>query len=126
MASVMRDNHIIDPIAEILADINGLTAADLRTKSRKRTFTIPRQIAMYIIRDRYTPIVSLCELGLYFGRDHSTVIHACTFVDDMIRMKDKVITPMYDEAIYRLHVLETSVNASLDPYSHSALNLAAV
>ncbi len=47
---------------------------DLRSKSRKRSITFPRQIAMYLTR-KYTD-QSLADIGALYNRDHSTVLHA--------------------------------------------------
>lgn len=53
----------------------GVTVDGLRSKSRTKHLTIPRQVAMYLIRDLLG--TQLIEIGTAFGgRDHSTVIHS--------------------------------------------------
>ncbi len=53
----------------------GVTVDGLRSKSRTKHLTIPRQVAMYLIRDLLG--TQLVEIGTAFGgRDHSTVIHS--------------------------------------------------
>ena len=47
---------------------------DLRSRSRKRSITFPRQLAMYLTR-KYTD-KSLADIGNIYNRDHSTVLHA--------------------------------------------------
>jgi chromosomal replication initiator protein len=48
---------------------------DLRGKSREQKYTIPRQIAMFILREDSK--INLNSIGkLFGGRDHSTVLHA--------------------------------------------------
>jgi chromosomal replication initiation ATPase DnaA len=131
MASVInrktRGKHpYIGTVTSVCSAINGLNIEDLLTKSRRRNFTVPRQLAMYIIRENSSNTISLVDIAAFFNRDHSTVIHACTFIEDMLRMNDKVIAPMYNEAIYRLTQLESEIDTLIDPHSHSALNLAAV
>lgn len=50
-------------------------AADLRSKGRRQELVVPRQVAMYLIRE-LTPH-SYPEIGQFFsGRDHSTVMYA--------------------------------------------------
>ena len=45
---------------------------------------LPRQIAMYIVRELTD--YSLPEIGEEFGgRDHSTVIHACDKIQELIK-----------------------------------------
>jgi chromosomal replication initiator protein len=47
---------------------------DLKSKSRKRSITFPRQVGMYLTR-KYTD-QSLADIGALYNRDHSTVLHA--------------------------------------------------
>jgi len=50
-------------------------ASDLKSKGRRQELVVPRQIAMYLIRE-LTPH-SYPEIGQFFsGRDHSTVVYA--------------------------------------------------
>lgn len=52
-----------------------ITVDGLRSKSRTKQLTLPRQVAMYLIRDLLG--MQLVEIGNAFGgRDHSTVIHS--------------------------------------------------
>ena len=53
----------------------GVTIEGLCSKSRTKHSTIPRQTAMYLIRELLG--LQLIEIGSAFGgRDHSTVIHS--------------------------------------------------
>lgn len=53
----------------------GVTVEGLRSKTRTKTLTVPRQIAMYLTRELLG--TQLVEIGHAFGgRDHSTVIHS--------------------------------------------------
>src|SRR5881409_3702409 len=54
---------------------SGVTVDGLRSKTRTKTLTTPRQIAMYLTRELLA--TQLVEIGNAFGgRDHSTVIHS--------------------------------------------------
>src|SRR5690606_1453591 len=56
---------------------------DVRGKGRRHELVVPRQIAMYLIRELTTH--SYPEIGQYFsGRDHSTVMYAVQKVQDGI------------------------------------------
>ena len=71
----------------------GVTAEGLRSKTRTKTLTVPRQVAMYLMR--HLTELSLVEIGRFFGgRDHSTVIHAIRQVAERIQgdeaFRDKV------------------------------------
>lgn len=47
---------------------------ELTSRSRKRSVTFPRRVAMYLTR-KYTD-QSLADIGQLYNRDHSTVLHA--------------------------------------------------
>lgn len=62
-------------IQQTVAKEWGVTAEGLRSKTRTKNLTIPRQIAMYLTRELLS--TQLVEIGNAFGgRDHSTVIHS--------------------------------------------------
>jgi chromosomal replication initiator protein len=61
-----------------------VTVDGLRSKSRTKQLAIPRQVAMYLIRDLLG--TQLVEIGNAFGgRDHSTVIHSLEKVELMMK-----------------------------------------
>lgn len=65
----------ITHIQATVAAIWNTTPDGLRSKSRLRVLTLPRQAAMLLCRDLLT--LTLTEIGDAFGgRDHSTVIHS--------------------------------------------------
>lgn len=65
----------ITHIQTTVAAIWNTTPDGLRSKSRLRVLTLPRQAAMLLCRDLLT--LTLSEIGDAFGgRDHSTVIHS--------------------------------------------------
>ncbi len=65
----------ISTIQNLVAREWGVTSEGLRSKTRTKLLTIPRQIAMFLIRDLLG--TQLVEIGNAFGgRDHSTVIHS--------------------------------------------------
>jgi chromosomal replication initiator protein len=65
----------ISIIQQIVAREWGVTLEGLKSKTRTKTLTIPRQIAMFLTRELLG--TQLIEIGNAFGgRDHSTVIHS--------------------------------------------------
>lgn len=61
----------------------GVSVEGLQAKSRTRSVTVPRQVAMYLSRELLG--LQLVEIGLAFGgRDHSTVIHSLDRVSSML------------------------------------------
>lgn len=81
----------IDAVREVTPDLIrvrvaeewGVSVDGLVSKKRTKELTVPRQVAMYLIRELLqTPLI---EIGrLFGGRDHSTVIHSINkVVEDM-------------------------------------------
>ena len=73
-----------DLIMAIVSEYYHVTVDDLKSKRRNREITVPRQIAMYLVRELNG--TSLPTIGMEFGgRDHTTVIHACDKVAEDIK-----------------------------------------
>jgi len=71
-----RHISIID-IIEVVTSHFGVRLADLQSKKRSQSITEPRQICMYLARNLTRH--SLEEIGGHLGgRDHTTVMHACS------------------------------------------------
>ncbi|MFL5526215.1 MAG: chromosomal replication initiator protein DnaA [Gemmatimonadaceae bacterium] len=70
-------------IQQAVAKEWGVTVDGLRSKTRTKMLTTPRQIAMYLARELLS--TQLVEIGNAFGgRDHSTVIHSLEKVSQTI------------------------------------------
>ncbi len=68
-------------VIKSVADFYRIPTTDLVKRSRRKEVVRPRQIAMFLLREevRY----SFPEIGAKLGgRDHSTVIHACTKIKE--------------------------------------------
>ena len=62
------------------AEYWGVTVEALTSKRRNRTITVPRQVAMYLIKMHLD--LPYSDIGhLFGGRDHSTVIHSVNKVE---------------------------------------------
>jgi chromosomal replication initiator protein len=89
MSSLVEDVHESRlnsrQIAETVADFYHISLEAMCSKQRDKHIVMPRQIAMYLIRQETQ--VSLLEIGqLFGGRDHSTVLHACEKIDRAINI----------------------------------------
>ena len=73
----------IDTVQKTVCEYFNITRDALLSKSRKRQIVQARQIAMYMVRNLINCSLSTIgtELG---GKDHSTVLHACTTVSDLM------------------------------------------
>ena len=71
-------------IQETVAKYFNINAKDLRGSKRSNDIAFPRQIAMYLCRN--VAQMSLPQIGKDFGkRDHTTVMHACTKIENEIK-----------------------------------------
>jgi chromosomal replication initiator protein len=67
----------------------GVRLADLQSKRRHRSITLPRQVCMYLARTNTR--LSLEEIGRYFGgRDHTTVMYAVDKVQELRRTRPDI------------------------------------
>ena len=74
----------IENIIKTVADYYKVKVADILSKRRSRSIARPRQMAMALAKELTNH--SLPEIGDYFGgRDHTTVIHACRVVKELIQ-----------------------------------------
>jgi chromosomal replication initiator protein len=74
----------IDYIQKIIAKRFDVEIEALSGKSRSHNIVLPRQIAMYLCRELTDS--SLPVVGRAFGgRDHSTVIHSCTTIENKLK-----------------------------------------
>ncbi|MEI7604574.1 MAG: chromosomal replication initiator protein DnaA [Chloroflexota bacterium] len=74
--------RILEPeqVVSLVAEHYGLTVDQMRGPKRDREIVVPRQIAAYLSREETD--ASLVRIGAALGgRDHSTIIHACSKVE---------------------------------------------
>jgi chromosomal replication initiator protein len=73
----------IDEIQRRVAEHYNMRIGDMVSARRARAVARPRQVAMYLAKQLTSR--SLPEIGKKFGnRDHTTVMHACTRVNELI------------------------------------------
>lgn len=78
----------IEQIQNYVCDYFGIDTNKVREKTRKQEIVEARQIAMYLSK-KFTKS-SLKTIGLHFGgRDHSTVIHAISTVEERVSTSAK-------------------------------------
>jgi chromosomal replication initiator protein len=76
-----------DLIRQKVAEEWGVSVDGLGSKRRTKELTVPRQVAMYLIRELLD--LPLVEIGkLFGGRDHSTVIHSVNKVEKDLQTDD--------------------------------------
>jgi chromosomal replication initiator protein len=98
LSNIVQDIDVevnIDYIQKYISTYFNVSIDLLKAKTRKREIVVARQVAMYIAKE-YTNM-SLKSIGCHFGnRDHSTVIHAISTVNDMMDTDIKFLSTMED------------------------------
>ena len=75
----------IDDILEKVCQHFGVTQQNVFSKSRKREYVQVRQISMYLAQ-KYTKMPASRIGQLIGGRDHSTVLHSCSAVEQRLKV----------------------------------------
>lgn len=95
LLAVLNRQISIDNIQKTVADYYKIKVGEMYSKKRVRSLARPRQVAMALAKE-LTPM-SLPEIGEAFGgRDHTTVLHACRKVQQLVEA---------DQTIARDHAL---------------------
>ncbi len=75
----------IDDILETVCGHYGISQQNVFSKSRKRNYVLVRQVSMYLAQ-KYTKMPASRIGQLIGGRDHSTVIHSCSTVEQRLKV----------------------------------------
>jgi chromosomal replication initiator protein len=91
LADLLPKPSSIEP-AEVMSQVAGafgVSVENLIGPDRRQEVVLPRQIAMYLLREEAN--FSLPKIGQALGgRDHTTVMYACQKVTDMLERDDKL------------------------------------
>ena len=89
LLAVLNRQISIDNIQKTVADYYKIKVSEMYSKKRVRSLARPRQIAMALAKE--LTAMSLPEIGEAFGgRDHTTVLHACRKINELIET-DQII-----------------------------------
>jgi len=88
--AVKVDNRplTVDEILEAVCQHLGVMPQDVYGRSRKRNYVLARQISMYFAQ-KYTRMPASRIGQLIGGRDHSTVLHSCTAVEQRLQVDEQ-------------------------------------
>lgn len=81
--NLYRQETSIADIQKAVCDYFVVKLSDLKSSRRDRSIARPRQIAMYLAKELTSK--SLPEIGLAFGRDHTTILHAIRLIEDLVK-----------------------------------------
>jgi chromosomal replication initiator protein len=78
-----------DQIVSAVAKTYNLSIERILSRDRSREVALPRQIAMYLLREEAN--ISLPQIGNTLGgRDHTTIMYGCEKIADMLERDDRL------------------------------------
>jgi chromosomal replication initiator protein len=84
-----------DEVIRKVADVFGVTLERILGRDRSREVALPRQIAMYLLREEAK--ISLPQIGEALGgRDHTTVMYGCDKIADLLERDDRLRRQIID------------------------------
>jgi len=84
-----------DAIIKMVANAFNVTVDQILARDRSRQVALPRQIAMYLLREEAQ--ISLPQIGdAVGGRDHTTVMYACDKVSELLEQDDRLRRQVVD------------------------------
>jgi chromosomal replication initiator protein len=79
----------VDEVVRTVAEKFGVPIDQMLGRGRSRKVALPRQIAMYLLREEAN--ISLPQIGETLGgRDHTTVIYGCDKIADLLERDDRL------------------------------------
>jgi chromosomal replication initiator protein len=92
----------VKKLLNVIIEFYGISLEDLLGASRKKQLVVPRQIAMFLMREELKASYPNIGQGLG-GRDHTTAMHGCIKITKIIEVDDKIKN---DVAVLRQKVYE--------------------
>lgn len=87
-AEKLRASITAEKITQAVAQYFNVSEEEMKSEKRKSEILIPRQIAMYIMREKLE--ISLHETGKIFNKDHATVYNAVEKIASKIAKDDNI------------------------------------
>lgn len=95
-ADASTDIITIDHVVKATCEYFRVRREDLIGKKKNKEIVVPRQICMYLICDILGQSVPLVSIGEYFGRDHTTVMHARDKISEDCKVNDVTASQVKD------------------------------
>ncbi|MEJ2486123.1 MAG: chromosomal replication initiator protein DnaA [Anaerolineales bacterium] len=97
LIDLLPQRREVEPIevVRMVADAFGVSVDQILARDRSRAVALPRQIAMYLLREEAR--ISLPQIGdVLGGRDHTTVMYACDKVSGLLEEDDRLRRQVVD------------------------------
>lgn len=77
------NQNTYENLLSVIAAFYNITLADIYSKKRSRQFVLPRQIGMYLLKEKYN--LSYKKIGKLLSRDHTTVISGYQKINEELK-----------------------------------------
>ncbi len=95
---IFAENPWINPtpdfIVKAVAKYFEMDTESLLSKNKSQEYIVPRQIAMYMVREMTN--LSFPQIGKFFGKDHSTIMHATKKLEEKMKTDNDLKTQIQD------------------------------
>ena len=78
-----------ESLAHIVAEVFGIRHEDILGRSQCREFVLPRQMAMYLCREKLK--MPYTKIGHTFSKDHSTVMSSVKIIEEALQKEGREI-----------------------------------
>jgi hypothetical protein len=75
-------------LLSVISFVSGQPENEILGTSRARGLVLCRHVYYHIAREKMG--LKLAQIGLFFNRDHTTIIHGLTKVKDMLSIQDEI------------------------------------
>ncbi|MCX6987447.1 MAG: DnaA/Hda family protein [Chlamydiae bacterium] len=101
--------NVLNPqkIVQILAECYGIKSEDVLGKSQSHECTLPRQIAMFICRNKIK--MPFTHIGQFFRRDHSTVISSVNLIKEKKESNDQELLTILRQISKKIEALADGI-----------------
>lgn len=75
-------------LLSVISFVSGQPEEEILGSSRSRSLVLCRHVYYHIAREKMG--LKLCQIGKFFDRDHTTIIHGLRKVKDMVSIEDEI------------------------------------
>lgn len=101
--------NVLNPqkIVQIVAECYGIKSEDVLGKSQSHECTLPRQIAMFMCRNKIK--MPFTHIGQFFRRDHSTVISSVNLIKEKEESNDQELLTILRQISKKIEALADGI-----------------
>ena len=101
-------------LLSVISFVSGQPENEILGPSRSRSLVLSRHVYYHIAREKMG--LKLAQIGLFFNRDHTTIIHGLTKVKDMISIHDDITCQFIEQVnncIKEKYLIPTRIMVSI-------------